>query len=209
MMSPRPALRQRAAHDQARGSASAAPGVPAMIRATAYGHHGMRPLILKMDISLDGFVGAADGDVAWAVEDFGDPELQDWMVAGLWEAGAHLMGRGAYDDMAPHWPTSAEPYAPPMNEIPKVVFSRTLTEPAWDGTRVVSGDLETEIAALKAEPGGPLLLHGGAGLARELARLRLIDEYRLLVHPVALARGLALFAEPVRLRLTGTRSFST
>ena len=142
------------------------------------------------------------------MEDFGDPELEAWLVAGLWEAGTHLMGRGAYDDMSPHWPGSDEPYAPPMNEIPKVVFSRTLTDPAWAGTRVVAGDLGREIAALKAEPGGPILLHGGASLARELARLRLIDEYRLLVHPVALGAGLPLFAEPARLRLTETRTFT-
>jgi len=169
----------------------------------------MRSLILKMDISLDGFVGAADGDVDWAVEDFGDAELQQWMVANLWEAGTHVMGRGAYDDMAPHWPTSEEPYAPPMNQIPKVVFSRTLTEPAWAGTRVVAGDLEREIAALKAEPGDPILLHGGASLARELVRRGLVDEFRLLVHPVALGRGLPLFAERLRLRLTATRAFAT
>ena len=61
----------------------------------------MRSLILPMDISLDGYVGAADGDVQWAVEDFGDPALQEFMLAGLWDAGTHLMGRGAYDDMAP------------------------------------------------------------------------------------------------------------
>jgi dihydrofolate reductase len=169
----------------------------------------MRSLILKMDISLDGFVGAADGDVDWAVEDFGDAKLQQWMVANLWEAGTHVMGRGAYDDMAPHWPTSDEPYAPPMNEIPKVVFSRTLTEPAWAGTRVVAGDLEREVAALKAEPGDPILLHGGASLARELVRRGLVDEFRLLVHPVALGRGLPLFAERLRLRLTATRAFAT
>jgi len=169
----------------------------------------MRSLILKMDISLDGFVGAADGDVDWAVEDFGDAELQQWMVANLWEAGTHVMGRGAYDDMVPHWPTSEEPYAPPMNQIPKVVFSRTLTEPAWAGTRVVAGDLEREIAALKAEPGDPILLHGGASLARELVRRGLVDEFRLLVHPVALGRGLPLFAERLRLRLTATRAFAT
>ena len=169
----------------------------------------MRSLILKMDISLDGFVGASDGDVEWAVEDFGDPVLQEFMLAGLWDAGAHLMGRGAYDDMAPHWPTSTDVYAPPMNEIPKVVFSRTLTDPAWAGTRVVAGDLEWEIAALKAEPGDPILLHGGASFARELARLGLIDEYRLLVHPVALGAGLPLFGGRARLKLVESRTFAT
>ena len=169
----------------------------------------MRSLILKMDISLDGFVGASDGDVQWAVEDFGDPALQEFMLAGLWDAGAHLMGRGAYDDMAPHWPTSTDIYAPPMNEIPKVVFSSTLTDPAWADTRVVSGDLATEIARLKAEDGGPLVLHGGASFARALAGLGLIDEYRLYVHPVALGDGLPLFGERARLKLVESRTFAT
>ena len=131
------------------------------------------------------------------------------MLAGLWDAGTHLMGRGAYDDMAPHWPTSTDIYAPPMNEIPKVVFSSTLTDPAWADTRVVSGDLATEIATLKAEDGGPLLLHGGASFARALAGLGLIDEYRLYVHPVALGDGLPLFGERVRLKLVDSRTFAT
>ena len=131
------------------------------------------------------------------------------MLAGLWEAGTHLMGRGAYDDMAPHWPTSTDVYAPPMNEIPKVVFSSTLTDPAWADTRVVSGDLATEIAKLKAEDGGPLLLHGGASFARALAGLGLIDEYRLYVHPIALGDGLPLFGERVRLKLVDSRTFAT
>jgi dihydrofolate reductase len=169
----------------------------------------MRPLILKMDITLDGFVGATDGDVQWAVDDFGDPALQEWMVAGLWDAGTHLMGRGAYDDMAPYWPSSTDIYAPPMNEIPKVVFSRTLEQPEWGETRVVSGDPATGIAGLKAEDGKPILLHGGTSFARELSDLGLIDEYRLLVHPIALGEGLPLFGARTRLRLTDARAFAT
>jgi dihydrofolate reductase len=119
------------------------------------------------------------------------------------------MGRGAYDDMAPYWPGSTDIYAPPMNEIPKVVFSRTLEQPQWGETRVVSGDLASEIAALKAEEGKPILLHGGASFARELSDLGLIDEYRLLVHPIALGEGLPLFGARTRLRLTDTRAFAT
>jgi dihydrofolate reductase len=169
----------------------------------------MRPLILKMDISLDGYVGTTDGDVQWAIDDFGDPALGEWMLEGLWDAGTHLMGRGAYDDMAPYWPTSTDVYAAPMNEIPKVVFSRTLTDPEWGETRVVSGDPATEIAALKAEDGKPILLHGGASFARSLADLGLIDEYRLYVHPIALGEGLPLFGARRRLKLTDTRTFAT
>ena len=98
---------------------------------------------------------------------------------------------------------------PPMNVIPKVVFSSTLTDPEWADTRVVSGDLATEIATLKAEDGGPLLLHGGASFARALAGLGLIDEYRLYLHPVALGDGLPLFGERVRLKLVDSRTFAT
>jgi dihydrofolate reductase len=169
----------------------------------------MRPLILKMDITLDGFVGAADGDVQWAIDDFGDPALQEWMLAGLWDAGTHLMGRAAYDEMSPHWPAATDVFAPPMNEIPKVVFSSTVTDPEWADTRVLSGDLATEIAALKAEDGKPILLHGGASFARSLSALGLIDEYRLLVHPIALGEGLPLFGARTRLRLTSARTFAT
>ena len=168
----------------------------------------MRPLILKMDITLDGFVGATDGDVQWAIDDFGDPALEEWMVAGLWDAGTHLMGRGAYDDMAPYWPTATDVFAAPMNEIPKVVFSETLTDPDWGETRVVSGDPATEITALKAEDGKPILLHGGESLARAVSDLGLIDEYRLLVHPIALGEGLPLFGARTRLRVQDTRTYA-
>ncbi len=126
-------------------------------------------------------------------------------------AGGPLLAvrRGAYDDMAPYWPSSTDIYAAPMNEIPKVVFSSTLTDPAWGETRVVAGEPATEIAALKAEAGKPILLHGGASFARSLAGLGLIDEYRLLVHPVALGEGLPLFGARTRLRLRDSRIFST
>ena len=95
-----------------------------------------------------------------------------------------------------------------MNEIPKVVFSTTLTDPEWAGTRVVSGDLATEIAALKAEDGKPILLHGGASFARSLSDLGLIDEYRLYIHPTALGVGLPLFGARTRLKLTDSRIFA-
>ena len=73
----------------------------------------------------------------------------------------------------------------------------------------MSGDLATEIAKLKAEDGGPLLLHGGASFARALAGLGLIDEYRLYVHPIALGEGLPLFGERRRLRLTESQTYAT
>ena len=94
------------------------------------------------------------------------------------------MGRRTYDDMAGYWPCSTEPFAPAMNEIPKVVFSRTLRQATWTASRVAGGDVADEIAALKRQPGKDILAHGGVRFARSLAYLGLVDEYRLLIHPV-------------------------
>jgi dihydrofolate reductase len=83
----------------------------------------MRKLVLKMSISVDGFVGGPNGEIDWI---FGntDEEATKWTVENIWSAGAHLMGRRTYHDTAAYWPAATEPYAPPMNEIPKIVFSR-------------------------------------------------------------------------------------
>lgn len=83
----------------------------------------MRKLILKMQISVDGFVGGPNGEVDWVFKSL-DQAATDWLVRTLWQAGVHIMGRRTFFDMAAYWPYSAEPYAPPMNEIPKLVFSR-------------------------------------------------------------------------------------
>ncbi|TQS39729.1 dihydrofolate reductase family protein [Cryptosporangium phraense] len=165
-----------------------------------------RRLVLKMNVSLDGFVGRNDGDVEWIFPSI-DEELQEFMVDLLGQAGAHVMGRVTYGDMAAHWPTSDEPYAAPMNDIPKIVFSRTLTEGTWPETTVLSGDLSTEVARLKAEDGDDLLAHGGAGFARALIGRRLVDEYRLVIHPVALGSGLPLFTDPTDLTLVSSEPF--
>jgi dihydrofolate reductase len=168
----------------------------------------MRKVILKMHVSLDGFVATPRGELDWLLRDF-DDELAAWEVEGLWRAGVHIMGRATYHEMAAHWPTSTEPFARPMNEIPKVVFSRTLTETEWSGSRVADGDLAEEIARLKEEPGKDILAHGGAGFAQSLSRLRLIDEYQLVVHPVGLGAGMPLFSDPIDLRLLNTRTFKS
>ena len=81
-----------------------------------------------------------------------DDELIGYMVELLWQAGTHIMGRVTDHDMAAHWPTSTEPYAPPVNQIPKVVFSRTPFCAEWAGTTVAT-DLTEEIARLKRQPG--------------------------------------------------------
>jgi dihydrofolate reductase len=171
----------------------------------------MRKLVLQMQYSLDGFVAGPNGDLGWIFPDF-DRALQEWMLERLWQAGAHLMGSATYGDMSAHWPSSTEPYAAPMNQIPKIVFSRSRKEAPWGETRILSGALAHEIARLKQEEGKDLLAHGGARFAQSLVTTGSIDEYRLVVHPVALGSGLRLFPElgtPNRLRLVDVTTFGT
>ena len=164
-----------------------------------------------MQCTLDGFVSDANGDLKWIFPDF-DRYWENWAVDALWQAGAHLMGRATYHGMAAHWPTSREPYAPPMNEISKIVFSRTLKRADWCDTKILDGDLAMEVARLKREPGRDLLAHGGVTFARSLVKTGLVDEYRLVVHPIALGRGASLFSElaaPIRLKLVKSVPFKT
>ncbi|HEX5818093.1 MAG TPA: dihydrofolate reductase family protein [Gemmatimonadales bacterium] len=167
----------------------------------------MRRVVLKMHVSLDGYVRDAGGEVMdWIFRTY-DDELARWEVELLSQAGTHVMGRRLYEEMAAHWPTSTEVYARPMNEIPKVVFSRTLQHATWQHTRITDGDPAEELARLRQEPGKDILVHGGAAFAQSLARVGAIDEYRLILHPVTLAAGLPLFDAPMDLALTETRTF--
>jgi dihydrofolate reductase len=139
-----------------------------------------------------------------------DAELIRWKTNRVAKAGAHLMGRVTYQEMAAYWPYSTEPYAAPMNNIPKIVFSKTLRQASWPATRIARGDLAAEIAAIKDEPGPDVIAHGGASFAAALAAQGLIDEYCLVVQPVAVGRGQALFAElpaALSLELIEARSF--
>lgn len=166
----------------------------------------MSQVVLKMHMSLDGFVGTPDGDVGWVFPDLED-ETGAWEVELLRQAGVHVMGSALYHDMAAHWPTSDEIYAAPMNEIPKVVFSSSLVDPEWGEARVDAGPLAAGIARLREETEGTVLVHGGAGLARSLSAQGLVDAYHLMVHPVALGDGLPIFGERLDLELAGARSF--
>lgn len=167
----------------------------------------MRRVVLKMHVSLDGYVRGPNGDGLGWIFRTSDDALKAWEVETLWRAGTHIMGRSLYEEMAAYWPTSDEEYAPPMNELPKVVFSRTLQRAGWNRTCVASGDLAMEIGRLRQEPGHDILAHGGARFAHALAELGLIDEYRLIVHPVVLSDGLRLFAKPTDLTLVDSRAF--
>src|SRR5437763_14688773 len=145
----------------------------------------MRRLILQTSVSMDGYAAALDGSHPWG-EESEDEAFKRWILDSVWAAGAHLMGRVTYEEMAAFWPTSTSEYARPMNEIPKVVFSRTLQSADWPETRIARGDLSEEIARLKREPGNDLIAYGGATFDQALSRLGLVDEYRIMIPPAAL-----------------------
>jgi len=171
----------------------------------------MRKLVLQMQVSIDGFVAGPEGQLDWIFPDF-DESYTKWTVEKLSQAGAHVMGRATYEDMAAHWPTSTAPFAAPMNRIPKLVFSNTLKDASWGETRIVAGDFRAELGRLKSEAGKELLVHGGARFARALVGAGLIDEYRLVEHPVALGRGLSIFSRlesPTRLTVTEAITFNS
>ena len=171
----------------------------------------MRRLILQMGVSIDGFVAALDGSHPWGYERE-DSATKRWKLDSVQAAGAHLMGRVTYQDMAAVWPTSTSEYAAPMNESPKVVFSTTLEDAGWAETRIASGDLREEIAAIKREEGNDVIAHGGATFAQALSRLGLVDEYRLNIQPAALSAGMPLFHRlpaPLHLELVEAHTYST
>jgi len=171
----------------------------------------MRKLILGFYVSLDGKSADADNGIRDVMDSADDPEHEKYFTNQLWEAGAFLMGRNSYEIMAGYWPTSDHPSAKAMNEIPKVVFSRTLkSADDWPETRIASGDTAEEIAKLKAEPGKDLVAAGGTEFMHSLIKLGVVDEYRLWVLPAATGKGAPLFPEldqPVNLRLVKSTAF--
>ena len=153
-----------------------------------------RKVILKMVMSLDGFVTSPDGTHEWMFEFFGD-DSGEWNRRALDEAGVHAMGRRSYEIMGPHWAASEGPIATAMNEKPKAVFSRTLEKAEWGPAEIFGGDLVAEIAELKTRDNeGTVLVHGGPDFARSLTRMGLVDEYQLTTVPIAIGAGRSPFA---------------
>ena len=163
-------------------------------------------VILKMHTSLDGFVCTPDGNTDWIFKHM-DHDVVRWEVERLWQAGFHVMGKNLYDIMAAYWPASTEAPAEPMNAIPKIVFSNSLTHATWSDTRIANGDISAEIALLQQQTDKDILVHGGGAFAQSLSRLNLVDEYRFLIHPITLGSGKSCFDSQMQLRLESSHVF--
>ena len=151
----------------------------------------MASLVLKMSVSLDGYVASADGSTGWVAAGRSGDGLS-WTIETVSNAAAHLIGAATYAGWAGYWPGASGPFAKPMNEIPKIVFSNSLASADWGETTISAGDLAEAVTRLKQERfDGYLLAHGGARFARSLVETGLIDEYRLVIHPVVLGGGRA------------------
>jgi dihydrofolate reductase len=169
----------------------------------------MTSLILKMSISLDGYVAPADGSSGWEAAGR-SPDGAEWVLDTVSNASAHLIGAATYTRWATFWPGASGPFAKPMNEIPKVVFSNSLSSADWPETTIATGDLAEAVTRLKQERSdGYLLAQGGVRFARSLVQTGLIDEYRLVVHPVVLGAGEQLFTTPLTIEPVSTIAFTS
>jgi dihydrofolate reductase len=176
----------------------------------------MRKLVVFNNITLDGYFTGVDGDFSWAHVGGDDAEFNAFVAENASGGGQLVLGRITYELMASYWPTSDALRNDPivaegMNSMPKVVFSRTLDEAAWSNTRLVNGDLATEIRRLKGEPGPGMAILGSGSIVSQLASEGLIDEYQVVVNPVVLGMGRTMFdgmKSRLNLKPTRTRSFS-
>lgn len=183
-------------------------------------------LITNTQITVDGVMQANGGNDpvldpgfdrgGWALP-LGDEESTGYIGEFYQRADAFLFGRRTYELFAGYWggvrrDDVDDPFVSSLNSRPKFVASNTIADPQWAGTTVLSGDLETAIRDLKAEPGGELQVHGSGQLIRWLLEHELVDEMTLIVCPVIVGAGTRLFPEAGKdfaLELLESRRFPT
>jgi len=156
----------------------------------------MRKLLSFMVVTLDGYYEGPDGEFDWPNV---DDEFNEFAISQMNDIDTLLFGRNTYEGMASYWPTPEAKEDDPaitdrMNTIPKVVFSSTLDRAEWQNTELVTGDVAETIAALKQQPGKDLAFFGSPTLTASLIEQGLVDELRVMVHPILLGAGKSLFS---------------
>ncbi|HLA54420.1 MAG TPA: dihydrofolate reductase family protein [Flavitalea sp.] len=172
-----------------------------------------RKISVFNQISLDGYFTDASNDMSWAHKS--DPETNAFAAKNASGEGPLLFGRVTYEMMAAFWPTPMAAQQMPevakgMNERPKLVVSRTLQDVSWNNSTLLKGDLLEEVRKLKAEPGEDITILGSGSIVAQLAGAGVIDDYHVVVNPIALGAGRTMFdgiPNRLNLRLTGTRTF--
>lgn len=175
----------------------------------------MRKLIVFNHVTLDGYFVDANGGFNWARNGNEDPEYSAFVAENASGGSELLFGRVTYGLMASYWPSAiADQHNPvvakAMNSMAKVVFSRTLEKATWNNTKLVRGDIVAAVRKMKTEPGPGMAILGSGSIVAQLAPENLIDEYQMVLDPVALGNGRSMFhgiRQPLNLSLTRTRTF--
>jgi dihydrofolate reductase len=164
--------------------------------------------------TADGYYEGPNQEFDWPVV---DDEFNQFAIEQLEEIDTLVFGRNTYEAMASYWPTPLAQQNDPavagkMNGLPKIVVSTTLGEPTWQNTRLISQNVAEEIAKLKRQPGKALAIFGSSDLTVRLMKLGLVDELRIMVHPVILGAGNSVFRtsdQRFKLKLLNVRRFNS
>ena len=175
----------------------------------------MRRLSVFNHVSLDGFFVDANGDMSWAKAGADDAEWNKFVAENAGGESMLLFGRITYEMMVSFWPSPMAAEMMPevaqrMNNLPKIVFSRTMNKAAWNNTKLVKSDLASEVRKMKKESGPDMVILGSGSIVSQLAQEGLIDEYQIVVNPLALGRGRTMFdgvKKKLSLKLTKSRTF--
>lgn len=156
----------------------------------------MRKLKLQMQLSVDGYCAGPNGEMDWMTWNWGD-DIKGYVTQLSENIGTIVMGRKLAEGFIPHWTAAAQTadadeFTHKMVNLPKVVFSKTLTTSPWDNT-VVANDLVAEITKLKATEGGDIMTYGGSAYASALIKANLVDDYHLFINPAAVGNGMPIF----------------
>jgi len=157
-------------------------------------------IVVTEFVSLDGVMedpGGAENfkHGGWSFEISRGEEGDKFKLDEAFSSEALLLGRVTYEGFAEAWPAREGEFADKFNSMPKYVVSSTLDEPEWNSSTVLKGDVSEEVAKLKQEQDGDIVVHGSARLVQTLVEHDLVDEFRLMVYPVVLGSGKRLFGE--------------
>lgn len=178
----------------------------------------MRKVLLSNLVTLDGFFAGPKGELDWHIV---DEEFNQYAIDLLSKVDALLFGRVTYQLMADYWPAAATnpstsksdlEIADKMNNLPKIVFSKTLQQVEWNNSRLVKDNIAQEISKMKQQSGKDMVIFGSGSIVPTFMQYGLIDEYRIIVNPVVLGNGKPLFKgvnDKHNLKLLKTRLFDS
>ncbi|HLW54104.1 MAG TPA: dihydrofolate reductase family protein [Candidatus Angelobacter sp.] len=175
----------------------------------------MPKLAVFNSISMDGYFTGVNGDLRWAYGGTPDPEWDAFVVGNAQGGGRLVFGRITYDLMTRYWPTPLAMQQNPvvaerMNNLPKIVFSRTMDKASWNNTRLIKTNMVDEVRRMKQKPGEDMVILGSGSIISQLAEAGLVDEFQMAMLPLILGNGKTMFegmSTKLNLKLGHTRAF--